>query len=369
LGTGIQSVDADIRNILEGLEQEANPSRDDIIALLRTPDERLLFTSADKTRERYIGNEVHLRGIIEFSNYCVKNCLYCGLRRDNRRLQRYRMTPDEILATAEEAAGEGLKTIVLQSGEDPFFTGDALSRLTARLKERHDVAVTMSVGERTKGDYRLMREAGADRYLLKHETSDPKLFSKLRPGTSLEGRLKRLHWLKELGFQVGSGNMVGLPGQEVGILADDIMLMRDLDVEMAGIGPFVPHYDTPLSYADGGDVAATLRVLAVTRLVLPYTHLPATTALGSIHPEGREMALACGANVIMPNMTPLRYRKLYEIYPNRTGVNQVSAEMVPRLVALIHRLGRKVSVDHGHSPKPGFGKRLDPQRKEVSHEA
>jgi biotin synthase len=342
-------VNADITNILERFEKGANPSRNDIIALLTTGDAKPIFAAANKARARCLGNEVHLRGIIEFSNHCVKNCLYCGLRRDNRALRRYRMTAEEILTTAEKGAGAGLKTIVLQSGEDPYFTGDALSRLIARLKERHDIAVTMSVGDRTKRDYRLMREAGADRYLLKHETSDPDLFSGLRPGTVFEGRLKHLHWLKELGFQVGSGNMVGLPGQDLETLADDIMLMRDLEVEMAGIGPFIPHPDTPLAHAEEGKVAATLRVLAVARLALPYTHLPATTALGSIHRKGREMALKCGANVIMPDITPLAYKRLYQIYPNKVSLDEEGvSRSIPRILGIISRSGRTVGKGYGH---------------------
>ena len=203
-----------------------------------------------------MGNDVHLRGIIEFSNYCVKNCLYCGLRRDNNTLERYRMTLEEIMEAAQAGAQAGLKTIVLQSGEDPFFTAETLARLIRRVKDELDVAVTMSVGDRTKEEYALMRQAGADRYLLKHETADPELFSRLRPGTTLDGRIKRLIWLKELGFQVGSGGMIGLPWQTVDSLAEDILLLRRLDVEMAGFGPFIPHSDTPLAGCTGGSVEA-----------------------------------------------------------------------------------------------------------------
>ena len=340
---------AEIRTILEELEEAGRPSRDHIMALLRTADESLLFASADTVREQHLGNDVHLRGIIEFSNHCVKNCLYCGLRRDNRELARYRMSVEEILATAQEGVRAGLKTIVLQSGEDPFFTGDMLAHLIGHLKERCDVAITMSVGDRTKGDYRIMREAGADRYLLKHETSDPLLFGRLRPGTKLAERVKRLYWLKELGFQVGSGTMVGLPGQELETMADDIMLMRELAVEMAGIGPFIPHPNTPLSGARGGDVKATLRVLAVARLALPRTHLPATTALATIHPEGRQMALRCGANVVMPDITPVHYKTLYEIYPNKAGVNEEGATTsIPFLAGMIAGSGRTVAAGYGH---------------------
>ncbi|OPY71078.1 MAG: Biotin synthase [Syntrophorhabdaceae bacterium PtaU1.Bin034] len=341
--------------VLARLEHLGNPSKEDLIALIQSKgkDEDNVFECADRVRSRHMGDEVHLRGIIEFSNYCVKNCLYCGLRRDNRTLERYRMSAEEILDAAREGAQAGLKTIVLQSGEDPFYTGEMLAGLIVRLKEEHGVAVTVSVGDRKKADYRLMRKAGADRYLLKHETADPELFTKLRPGTTLEGRIRRLVWLKELGYQVGSGNMVGLPGQTIESIADDILLLRELDVEMAGIGPFIPHYGTPLAGCTTGDVGMTLKVLAVARIALPFTHLPATTALGSIHPEGRQLALARGANVVMPDITPVRYKKLYEIYPNKICITEEGPiQCVPCISGIILQSGRSIATDYGHSRKP-----------------
>lgn len=316
-------------------------------------DRDLLFSFADHVRELHVGNDVHLRGIIEFSNYCVKNCLYCGLRRDNAALERYRMTPEEVVEAASAGVEAGLKTIVLQSGEDPFFTAETLARLIGRLKNEHDIAVTVSVGDRTRDEYALMRQAGADRYLLKHETADPELFSRLRPGTTLDGRIKRLTWLKELGFQVGSGGMVGLPWQTVESLADDILLLKRLDVEMAGFGPFIPHGDTPLAGCAGGSADMTLKTLAVGRIMLPYTHFPATTALGSIDPEGRQRALKCGANVVMPNITPVRYKKLYEIYPNKICVTEEgSVQCLPCISAIIRQSGRSIATDYGHGRKP-----------------
>ncbi len=320
-------------------------------------DRDLLFSCADRTRELHVGNDVHLRGIIEFSNYCIKNCFYCGLRRDNGTLERYRMTLEEIVEAARVGVQAGLKTIVLQSGEDPFFTGEMLARLIGRLKDEHDVAVTMSVGDRTREEYALMRQAGADRYLLKHETADPELFSRLRPGTTLDGRIRRLMWLKDLGFQVGSGGMIGLPWQTVDTLADDILLLRRLDVEMAGFGPFIPHGDTPLAACKGGGVEMTLKTLAVARIVLPFTHLPATTALGSIDPEGRQRALKCGANVVMPNITPVRYKKLYEIYPNKICITEEGpVQCLPCITGIIRQSGRSVATDYGHGKKPASPK-------------
>lgn len=335
--------------ILHKLENLEPVSRDDIIDLLTDPDTEALFAAADRMRDLHVGKAVHLRGIIEFSNYCIRNCLYCGLRKGNEALERYRMSPDEIMQAAQVGAQVGVKTVVLQSGEDPFFSAEDLAGMIARLKDEFDVAVTVSVGDRTKEEYRVLREAGADRYLLKHETADPELFARLRPGTSLDARKRRLLWLKELGFQVGSGNMVGLPGQTVETLADDILLLRELDVEMAGIGPFIPNSTTPLAGCGGGSVEMTLKTLAVTRLVLPRAHLPATTALASIHPEGRQMAFRCGANVVMPDITPVRYKKLYEIYPNKVCITEDGpVQCVPCISAVILQSGRSVAEDYGH---------------------
>lgn len=328
-------------------------SREDIFTLLTLGEKEdyLLFKLADHIRQQYVGDEVHLRGIIEFSNYCVKNCLYCGLRQDNKKINRYRLTAEEIVEISRQAAKLGFKTLVLQSGEDPFYSGEMLAKIIARLKAENNVAVTMSVGDRSKKDYHLMREAGADRYLLKHETADAKLFSHLRPGTTLAGRLKRLYWLKELGFQIGAGNMVGLPGQTIETLVDDILLLRKLDVEMAGIGPFIPHHQTPLKSEVGGNVTTTLKILAIIRLVLPWVLLPATTALASIHPQGRPLALQCGANVIMPNVTPMQYREFYQIYPVKICFTEDVAKSITNITKIIHQLGRKVAQNYGHSPK------------------
>lgn len=327
--------------------------KEDILVLLSAgPSEaEELFAAADATRAHFLGEEVHLRGLIEFSNYCIKNCLYCGLRKDNKKLVRYRLTPDEILAAARKVASLGLKTVVLQSGEDPFYKGDVLASIISQIKDNLDLAVTLSIGDRTKSEYALFKRYGADRYLLKHETSDPQLFAALRPGTVLKDRLLRLEWLKELGYQVGSGNMVGLPGQTLDSLAGDIFIMRELDVEMAGIGPFIPHRDTPLANSSGGTLEMALKVLAVTRLVLPYTHLPATTAAASVHPNGRELALKCGANVIMPNMTPTVYRPNYSIYPGKLGSDSTPEESFIKALDDIKKSGRKPGKGYGHYKK------------------
>lgn len=328
------------------------PNREEIMALLTAGEAQTgaLHRAADAVRAGHLGDAVHLRAIIEFSNHCRQNCLYCGLRRDNRRLFRYRMTPDEVFAAAAGARAEGYRTVVLQSGEDPGYRASELARLVHRLKDRLDVAVTLSVGELPRAAYRELGAAGADRYLLKHETADPALFARLRPGTSLAGRLEKLAWLRDLGYQVGSGNMVGLPGQTVESLAADIALLRDLEVEMAGIGPFIPHPDTPLAASSPGMLELTLKVLAVTRLALPRAHLPATTAVSVLHPRGRQHALACGANVVMPDLTPEPYRRHYDIYPGRTAAPVGAPPSFAAWREALAGLGRPVDSGYGHGP-------------------
>ncbi|CCO07004.1 [FeFe] hydrogenase H-cluster radical SAM maturase HydE [Desulforamulus hydrothermalis] len=337
-------------------------TRADLTVLLQAQageEEAKLFELADAVRQKNFGNAVHLRGIIEFSNFCRNDCHYCGLRRSNRAIRRYRIPLPEIVATAKYAADLGYGTIVLQAGEDPAYSGEQLAEMIRQVKEAGDFAVTVCVGERSRRDYELMREAGADRYLLKHETADAALFAGLRPGTSLAERIKRLKWLRELGYQVGSGNMVGLPGQTVETLADDLLLLKELDVEMAGIGPFIPHHQTPLKDSPAGDLKQTLKTLAVARILLPQTHLPATTAIGTLHPAGRRMALACGANVIMPNLSPAGYRQLYQIYPEKAGSKENPEESHEKIARLVKEAGRYISTGRGDSPKEIFKKSPD----------
>jgi biotin synthase len=328
-------------------------SKSDLIAFLNADEEesKTLFQAADMVRRQTLGEEVHFRGIIEFSNHCMKNCLYCGLRRDNRALSRYRMKPEEIIEGARETARLGCRTLVLQSGEDSYYSADMMGELIVRIKEELDLAITLSLGDRTKEDYELLKEAGADRYLLKLETSDPELFSRLRPGTCLEERRQRQVWLKETGLQLGSGNMVGLPCQNLETLAGDIIQMRDMEVEMAGIGPFIPNKQTPLAEAHGGRLELSMKTLAAARLAMPGTHLPTTTSIASIHPQGRVKALQCGANVIMPNMTPRQYRESYMIYPGKLGLQDTPEESYKRAVKAVNEAGRTVSRGYGHSLK------------------
>ncbi|HBT47215.1 MAG TPA: [FeFe] hydrogenase H-cluster radical SAM maturase HydE [Peptococcaceae bacterium] len=338
---------------LERVTADRGADKEDIVVLLTAQpggEEEALYRQADALRVRYVGDEVHLRGVIEFSNYCRRRCRYCGLTADNHALPRYRMDPEEILAAARRGVDLGYKTIVLQSGEDPWYTGEVLAEIVACIKE-WGVAVTLCVGERTREEYELWRRAGADRYLLKHETANPELYSRLHPGMSWDKRMACLRWLKELGYQVGSGNIVGLPGQTLEDLADDILLMRELEVEMAGIGPFIPHPHTTLRTHPAGSLDLTYRVLAVTRLVIPWAHLPATTAVGTLSPNGRQMALQRGANVVMPNLTPKKYRAAYQIYPGKICLEEAPEDCRRCLEGMIRGLGRIVATHPGHGLK------------------
>lgn len=338
--------------------------RNEILESLGCEDASPLFRMADEVRRKYCGDEVHKRAIIEFSNHCKRNCLYCGLRCDNLKLFRYRLSVDEIFEAAKAAGLQGYQTVVLQSGEDGHYPIDALCDMVRKIKCEIGCAVTLSVGERSREDYRRLKEAGADRYLLKFETSDRELFGKLKPDSSYDERIDCLRWLRELGYQVGSGCMVGLPGQTVDILADDILLMKEFDFDMIGIGPFIPHPGTPLQNTAKGDLDRVLRMVALARIVTKNAHLPATTAIGTLHPEGRQKALRSGANVIMPNFTPPKVRKYYEIYPNKICVNERPEDCGPCVDLLIRSLGRRAGKGQGHSLKR---RQKDPERFLTAH--
>ncbi|OGW92439.1 MAG: [FeFe] hydrogenase H-cluster radical SAM maturase HydE, partial [Omnitrophica bacterium RIFCSPHIGHO2_12_FULL_44_12] len=316
-----------------------------------------LFAEADRVRKQYCGDEVHLRAIIEFSNYCKRDCLYCGLRKSNGKLTRYRMTVDEIFCAARNAQSLGYQTIVLQSGEDDGFSTDELCGLVRKIKKELDLAITLSVGEKTYEEYRAMKEAGADRYLLKIETTNPELFKKLKPDSDLEKRSQCLENLKNLGFQVGSGVMVGLPGQTLEDLTDDICFFRESDFDMIGIGPFIPHPETPLNQAKKGELNLVLKVVALTRLATLNAHLPATTAIGTIDPAGRQKALMCGANIMMPNATPKQYRRFYEIYPNKICITENPNDCNSCIQNMLRSLGRKLGAGYGHSLKRSMVKK------------
>ena len=318
-------------------------------ALTETRPERqaALYSEADRVRRENVGDEIHLRGLIEISNQCAKDCHYCGLRAANRAAYRYRMTIDEIFQAAKNTRALGIETVVIQSGETGSYETKELCTLISRIKEL-GVAVTLSLGEKTKDQYRAYRDAGADRYLLKFETSDPVLFARLKPDSIFEERFRCLTWLRELGYQVGSGIMVGLPGQTPDILAQDILHFRELDLHMIGVGPFIPHPETPLAAGAPGTVETALTAMALTRLVMPLTNIPATTSIEVMAPGGRERALLSGANVVMPNMTPVQHRPHYEIYPNDARRPGAPTGIEP-ILSLARRLNRPVATGPGHS--------------------
>lgn len=322
-------------------------TKDEILHYLNNPgDDERLFRRADGIRRKECGESVYIRGIIEFSNHCVHNCLYCGLRRDNDAVVRYRMDEDEMVDTALRIASYGVGTIVLQSGDDFFYTRSMLCRVVERIKHRADVAVTLSIGERPFDDYRALKAAGADRYLLKHETANEALYRRLHPHQTLRQRLRILDFLRRIGYQIGTGNIVGLPGQTVDDLCADIVLLHDLSPDMASVGLFIPQHDTPLATVPRGTVPATLRVLALVRIATGNAHMPVTTALVTADPDrGLIRGLRAGANVIMPDFTPDRYRLDYAIYDNKLQITLDAAR------ASIHAAGRTMDRTRGDSLK------------------
>ena len=306
-----------------------------------------LFDAADRVRKKYLGNEIFLRGIIEFSNYCRRKCLYCGIRAPNPSISRYRMEPDEIIDRAGLIAEKGIKTVVLQSGEDPHYMPDIMTYMIRKIK-RFDVAVTLSLGEWPEEYYRIWKDAGADRYLMRHETACEELYERLHPDDTFRNRRRHLYILKRLGYEVGAGCMVGLPNQKVEDLAKDLIFMRELDADMVGIGPFISHPGTPLRNERSGDLITCLKMIALTRLFIPTTNIPATTAMDAIHPRGRELALKCGANVIMPNMTPKPYRTKYDLYPGKvSNFNSDDTICLDHVMKLIESVGRIPSKSKG----------------------
>ena len=336
-----------MNSIIEKAKETHSLSRDEIIALLKDDSiNEELFKAADEVRKKYLGDEVHLRGLIEFTNICKRNCMYCGLRRDNKNIERYRLSHEEIIDFAKKAVSYGYKTLVLQGGEDDYFTVERLVPIIKDLKSL-GVALTLSIGERPFEDYKALKEAGADRFLLRIETTDRELYEKLDPGMSHEHRINCLKNLRKLGFEVGSGCLVGLPGQKIESLADDILFFKELDVDMNGVGPFIPNEDTPLKDAKGGQFELSLKVMALIRLLLPDINIPATTAMETLNKQGRVIALQCGANVVMPNVTEGDYRKLYALYPGKICTGDTPAHCRGCITGKIRGIGRIVSDGPG----------------------
>jgi len=356
-------------NVSDSTPPIVNPSREAILTWLREEDParlELLWRAADETRRLHVGDEVHLRGLIEISNHCVRQCAYCGLRAGNRHIERYRMTEEEIIECVLKAVEFGYGTVVIQAGEDYGIKTGWLAGVVRRIKAETSLAVTLSVGERPDDDLRIWREAGADRYLLRFETSDSELYELIHP--SLPGRqsdrIAILRTLRELGYEAGSGIMVGLPGQTFESVADDIDLFRRLDLDMIGVGPYIAHPATPLGdhtwvpeLPDDqipNDELTALKVVALTRLACPESNIPSTTALATIDKEqGRELGLLRGANVVMPNLTPPQYRVKYEIYPDKACADETVDTCRFRLAARIESIERRVGSGPGARRRAG----------------
>lgn len=308
-----------------------------------------LSREAVRLRKLYYGDKVFTRGLIEFTNYCKNNCYYCGIRCQNPHAKRYRLSREEILDCCENGYGLGFRTFVLQGGEDPFFTDEKVTEIIREIKTRYpDCALTLSIGERSFESYRRFREAGADRYLLRHETADEAHYRKLHPeNLTLANRKRCLRDLKALGYQVGAGFMVGSPGQTSAELAEDLCFLEELQPEMVGIGPFIPHHETPFAEEEAGSVDLTLFLLSVIRILLPKVLLPATTALGTLDPRGREKGLLAGANVVMPNLSPVKNRKQYDLYDNKICTGEEAAECRECLARRVESVGYRLVTERG----------------------
>lgn len=323
-------------------------TRAEVIRALDAEPADALAARADRGRAAVCGEPVHLRGIIEYSSFCRRNCAYCGIRAANRLLVRYRMTPAQVRELAADAVERGVRTIVLQGGEDPEITADDIARVIESIKALGDVAVTLSCGEFSRNEYRTMRDAGADRYLIKFETSNDALYARLHSDSRLGDRLRCVRDLVDLGFQAGSGSLVGLPGQALEDVADDLLLAAGLDLAMATFSPFVPHPETPLASEAGGAADLALRVLSAARLLLPQAHIPVSTALASICDDGYRRGLRIGANVVMANLTPDDAARCYDLYPGKAAL-KTGRDQVARLRRLVESLGRPVAITRGDS--------------------
>ena len=343
---------ADMISLIDKLEREQQLSHDEYAMLIREHDTQTaeyLFERARHIRERYYGKDIYIRGLIEFTNYCKNDCYYCGIRRSNKNAQRYRLTKEDILTCCEEGYELGFRTFVLQGGEDPYFTDEIMVDIISTIKKRFpDCALTLSIGEKTYEQYKAYFEAGADRYLLRHETASSEHYSKLHPSElSLANRKECLWNLKRIGYQVGTGFMVGSPYQTADDLAEDMLFLKELQPQMVGIGPFISHKDTPFCDKSSGTMEQTLFMIGLIRLTLPQALIPSTTALGTIHPQGREKGILAGANVVMPNLSPTAVRKKYMLYDNKICTGDESAQCRMCMENRMKAIGYNVVVSRG----------------------
>ncbi len=341
-----------LHQIIDKIREQQNISREELELLLTTEDKdglEYLRVSAREVADAVYGKQVFIRGLIEFTNYCKNDCLYCGIRRSNAKADRYRLTKEEILSCCDNGYELGFRTFVLQGGEDGYFTDERICDLVISIKKRYpDCAVTLSIGEKEKASYQAFFDAGADRYLLRHETADEAHYRSLHPKEmSLSHRKQCLWELKEIGYQVGCGFMVGSPEQTVDTLYEDLQFIKELQPHMVGIGPFIPQKDTPFGEKQAGTLDQTLRLLSIIRLIHPHVLLPSTTALGTIHPLGREKGIQAGANVVMPNLSPVAVRGKYQLYDNKICTGDEAAECGHCMSRRMESVGYQVVVSRG----------------------
>lgn len=343
-----------MKKLIDKLRKEQSLTREEWIALIenRTPElAEYLFTQAREVREEQYGKYVYIRGLIEFTNYCRNDCYYCGIRKSNPNASRYRLIKEDILECCQHGYELGFRTFVLQGGEDGHFNDDRMVEIVSAIKEQHpDCAITLSIGEKSKESYRKFYNAGAERYLLRHETYDSEHYSRLHPPILSAAERQQCLWdLKEIGYQVGTGFMVGSPYQTAENLAEDMLFLKELNPQMVGIGPFIPHKDTQFANEAAGTLELTLFMLGLIRLMLPKVLLPATTALGTIDPNGRELGILAGANVVMPNLSPLSVRKKYMLYNDKISTGDEAAESVEHFKLRMKKIGYEVVVSRGDS--------------------
>lgn len=341
-------------NITEKLLSMQNLSDEELKTVLETDEyDGSLFSSAETLRKSIYGNDVYIRGLIEISNYCKNDCYYCGIRCGNKAAVRYRLSKNDILSCCAEGYALGFRTFVLQGGEDPFYKDELICSIVFEIKEKYpDCAVTLSIGEKPRESYKKYFDAGADRYLLRHETADPSHYSMLHPEImSLDNRKRCLFDLKEIGYQVGSGFMVGSPYQKTENLISDLRFLQELKPDMIGIGPFIRHAQTPFSSFENGTLSLTLRLISILRLMFPYALIPSTTALGTIDPNGRELGIKAGANVVMPNLSPVKFRKLYDLYENKICTGEEAAQCRGCLEKRMESIGYKTVISRGDVKK------------------
>ncbi len=344
----------DLEHLIQKLHTRHHLEKDEWIALIQGRTDALaafVFSKARKVRHHYYGHDVYIRGLIEFTNYCKNDCCYCGIRKSNSNAERYRLTKDQILGCCQAGYKLGFRTFVLQGGEDGWFTDERMICIVRAIKKEFpDCAVTLSIGERSRESYQALFDAGADRYLLRHETFNSHHYSMLHPAVlTAENRQNALWKLKEIGYQVGAGFMVGSPGQTAEYLAEDLLFLEKLQPHMVGIGPFIPHHDTPFAGETAGTLELTIFLLGLIRLLLPKVLLPATTALGTIAPDGRELGILAGANVIMPNLSPADVRENYSLYDNKLCTGAEAAEARQELEERMRSIGYRIVTDRGDS--------------------